>query len=184
VKYFAGISALTVVCSSAVLGQASAISPKWVGTWTLNVQKSTFGTILVPGAPVGFTVDSETLDIKQSTREIRISGETVFTDSTGSHSAYDDNSLSIDGRETVVGPISLSFRRIDDSTFDIISKINISNRNLGEVSRFSVSSDGRTLTETKTQTEREVVPEGVDKSTGAEIRTSTAVLVFSKDPEK
>ena len=183
-KYFAGVCALTVVCSFVALGQPAAVPPKWVGAWTLDVPKSTFGRILVPGAPVGFTIDSQTLNIKQSTREIRISGETVFADSTGSHSGHDDNSLSIDGRETVVGPISLSFRRIDDSTFDIVSKINISNRNLGEVSRFSVSPDGRTLTETKTQTEREVVPEGVDKTTGAVIRTSTAVLVFNKIPEK
>jgi hypothetical protein len=184
VKHFAGICALTVVCSSVVLGQTVAVPAKWVGTWALNVPKSTFGTILIPGAPVGFTVGSQTLIIKQTAREIRLSGETVFSDSNGSHSGHDDNSLSLDGRETVVGPISLSFSRIDDSTFDIVSKVNISNRNLGEVSRFSFSSDGRTLTETKTQTEREVVPEGVDKITGAVIRTSTSVLVFNKIPEK
>ncbi len=123
------------------------------------------------------------MSIKQTAQEIRLSGETVFSDSNGSHSAHDDNSLSLDGRETVVGPISLSFRRIDDSTFVIVSKARINNRNFGEVSHFSFSSDGRTLTETKTQTEREVVPEGVDKTTGAVIRTSTSVLVFSKIPE-
>jgi hypothetical protein len=52
------------------------------------------------------------------------------------------------------------------------------------VSRFSFSSDGRTLTETKTQTEREVVLEGADQTTGAVIRSSTSVLVFDKIPEK
>jgi hypothetical protein len=124
------------------------------------------------------------LSIKQTAQEIRLSGETVFSDSNGSHSAHDDNNLSLDGGETVIGPISLSFRRMDDSTFDIVSKININNRNLGEVSRFSFSSDGKTLTETKTQTEREVVPEGVDKTTGAVIKTSTSVLVFNKIHEK
>ena len=183
-KHLAGIYALTVVCSSIALGQTVAGPAKWVGTWALNLQKSTFGTILLPGAPVGFTVASQTLSIKQTAREIRITGETVFSDSTGSHSAHDDNSLSLDGKETVVGPISLSFKRIDDATFEIVSKASISNRNFGEVSRFSFSSDGRTLTETKTQTERDVVPEGVDKTTGGVIRTSTAVLVFNKIPEK
>jgi hypothetical protein len=34
------------------------------------------------------------------------------------------------------------------------------------------------------QTEREVVPDGVDKTTGAVIRISTSVLVFNKIPEK
>jgi hypothetical protein len=167
-----------------VLGQTAAVPTKWVGTWALDVPKSTFGTILIPGAPVGFTVGSQSLSIKRTAREIRLSGDTVFSDISGSHSSHDDNSLSLDGRETVVGPISLSFRRIDDSTFDIVSKISISGRDFGEVSRFSFSSDGRTLTETKTQTEREVVPEGVDKNAGAVIRTSTAVLVFNRIPEK
>ena len=80
-----------------------------MGTWSLNVPKSTFGTILLPGF-VGVKVGSQTLSIKRTAREIRISGETVFSDGNGSHSSHEDNSLSLDGRETVVGPISLSFR--------------------------------------------------------------------------
>ena len=139
---------------------------------------------LVPDAPVGFKVGSQTLSIKQTAQEIRLSGETVFSDSNGSHSAHDDTSLSLDGKEALVGPISLSFRRIDDSTFDIVSKININSRNFGEASRFSFSSDGRTLIETKTQTEREVSPEHVNNATGEVIRTSTSVLVFSKVADK
>lgn len=166
-----------------MLGQTAAVPTKWVGTWALNVQKSTFGTILLPGF-AGFKVGSQTISIKQTADEIRLSGETVFSDNNGSHSSHDDSSLSLDGRETVVGPVSLYFRRIDDFTFDIVSKVSINNRNFGEVSRFSFSSDGRTLTETKTQTEREVVLEGADQTTGAVIRSSTSVLVFDKIPEK
>ena len=80
--------------------------------------------------------------------------------------------MKLDGTVTVIGPVSLSFRRIDDFTFDIISALDIPNHNVGEVSRFVFSPDGRTLTETKTQTERKVVAEGVDKSSGALIKTS------------
>ncbi|MBZ5632491.1 MAG: hypothetical protein LAO55_05115 [Acidobacteriia bacterium] len=178
-KHFAGVCALTVY-GSLVLGQTVAVPAKWVGTWALNVKTSTFGTILIPGAPVGFTVGSQTLSIKQTAQEIRLSGETVFSDSNGSHSAHDDNSLSLDGRETVVGAISLSFRRIDDSTFDIVSKAKINNRNFGEVSRFSFSSDGGTLTETKTQTEREVVPEGVDKPRARLLKPPRLFLSLTK----
>jgi hypothetical protein len=54
---------------------------------------------------------------------------------------------------------------------------------LGEVSHFAVSSDGQTLTETKTQTEREAVPEDAEKNSGAAIRTSISVLVFRKLPD-
>ena len=51
-----------------------------------------------------------------------------------------------------------------------------------KVSHFALSSDGRTLTETKTQTERELVPDSVDKTSGAVIKTSTFVLVFNRVP--
>lgn len=137
----------------------------------------------MPRMPAGFAVLGQTLRLETSARAIRLSGDTVFRDSTGSHSAHDDSSLKLDGTETVIGPVALSFRPIDGSTFEIISKLKINGRNLGEVSRFSFSSDGRTLTEKKTQTEREFVPEGVDKTTGAVIRTSTSVLVFKRQPD-
>jgi hypothetical protein len=169
---------LTVECL--ILGQTVPPREKWIGSWSLNPKKSTFGTILFPGAPVGLTIVSQTLKIEQTAGKIRLSGDTVMSDSSKSYSGHDDSSLSLDGRETVFGPVALSFRRIDDSAFDIVSKLNYTNRNLGEVSHFAFSSDGRTLTETKTQTEREVVPEGTDKATGAVIKRSTFVLVFSR----
>jgi hypothetical protein len=137
----------------------------------------------MPGLPADLAIVSQTLRLEQIDRAIRLSGETVTSDKSGSHSSHDDNSLSLDGKETAVGPISLSFMPIDASTFEIVSSLNIKDRNLEEVSRFSFSSDGRTLIETKTQTEREPGPESADKATGAVIRTSISVLVFSKLPE-
>jgi hypothetical protein len=181
-KRWAGAWILTIAGGSALLGQTGAVPAKWIGTWELDVQKSIFGTSLFPGAPAGLKIASQTLRIEQTAREIRLSGDTVVSDSGGSHSGHDDNSLRLDGKETVIGPFSFSFKRIDDSTFDIASKLNSGDRNLGEVSHFAISSDGRTLTETKTQTEREVVPEGADKSAGAVTKTSTFVLVFNKIP--
>jgi hypothetical protein len=89
--------------------------------------------------------------------------------------------LEICGAETVIGPVSFSVKPVYDSTFEIISKLKHSDPILEEVSHFSVSSDGMKLTETKTQTEREVVPEGADKP-GAVIRSVTSVLVFGKQP--
>jgi hypothetical protein len=82
--------------------------------------------------------------------------------------------LSLDGKPTVRGPISLSFRGIDDFAFEIASQLIVTGRSLEEVSRFSISSDGRTLTETKTQTAK-----GAPENNPA-INTSTFVLVFSK----
>jgi hypothetical protein len=172
---FAAICVLAAVAGSAAFGQE-----KWVGKWALVPQKSTFGAMLLRPDEPGLTIVSQTMRIEQTAREIRLSGDSVLSDSGKSY--HDDTSLSLDGRETVMGPGSLSFRRNDDSAFDIASKLNTGNINFSEVSHFAFSPDGRTLTETKTQTLQEVVPEGAEKSTGAVIKTSTFVPVFSKAP--
>ena len=59
VKHFVGICVLALVGSSCVLGQTASVPTKWIGTWTLNIQKSTFGAILMPGVPVGLTIVSQ-----------------------------------------------------------------------------------------------------------------------------
>src|SRR5262249_27246733 len=118
--------------------------------------------------------------IEQNSTEIRLSGDTVWSDGKSYH---DDENLSLDGKEKPAGAASFSFRRIDGTTFDIIVKSKIPNRNLGEVSRFVFWSDGKTMTETKTQAEREAVPEGADPNEGRLIRASTTVLVFTRAPQ-
>ncbi len=128
-KRVAGFCILIVLGTAASFGQTATLPARWIGTWKLDIQKSTFEVSLAPGAPSGLTIVSQTLRIEQIAREIRLSGDTVLSDGTGSHSAHDDNRLSLDGKETFAGPISFSFRRIDDSTFDIISKVRIHNRN-------------------------------------------------------
>jgi hypothetical protein len=172
-----------VIISVTVIGQKADI-PKWAGTWELDVQESSFGKILFPGAPVDFTLLSQRAKLEQATDKLKMSADIVYSDAKGPHKVHEESSLSLDGRETVIGPGSLSFRRIDDSTFDIISRLNTKNTNLGEVSHFAVSSDGQTLTETKQQTEREAVPEGAEKNSGAVIRTSISVLAFRKLPDQ
>lgn len=168
---FAGVCVLAVIISVAVLGQKADI-PKWAGTWELDVQESSFGKILFPGAPADFTLLSQRAKLEQATDKLKMSADIVYSDTNGPHKVHEESSPSLDGQETVIGPGSLSFRRIDDSTFDIISRLNTKNTNVGEVSHFAVSSDGQTPTETKKQTEREAVPEGAEKNSGAVVRTS------------
>jgi len=153
---------LALACGWVAFGQTD-VPAKWTGTWVLNVPKSTFGQILFPGAPDGFRVLSQTVRISGTAREIRLSGDTVFSDRDGSHTGHDDGLLRLDGTETTLGPGSFSLRRIDDSKFEVVSKMG----GIREVSEFKFSSDGQTLTETKTQT-------APDK------KTSISVLVFAK----
>jgi len=164
-----------------LLGQSGAVPSRWIGTWRLNTQKSTFGAILAPGAPAGLMVLSQTLRIEMTRQTIRLSGETVVSDGEGSHSGQDDNVLKLDGQPTIAGPVSLSFRRIDDLAFEIVSKLNIGEQSFREVSRFSFSSDGKTLTEKKTQAGG-AAPGGKDPDESNVIRSSSSVLVFDKMP--
>jgi hypothetical protein len=100
-------------------------------------------------------------------------------------SLHEESDVNLDGTETFVPPVArISFRRISDSTFDLIIKMN--NKDIGNhigENRFVFSADGRTLTETKTHTEREVVAEGSDQTKGTVVRTSTTILVFHKTLE-
>src|SRR5262249_5356605 len=106
------------------------------------------------GTPPGFKITGQNLRIEQTSQEIKLSGETFYSDNQGAHSSQENTALSLDGKPTVIGPISLSFRGVDESTFEILSQWKTPGRDLEELSRFSVSADGRTLTETKTQKDK------------------------------
>jgi hypothetical protein len=177
-KQFFSIALCATIGGVALLGQAATAPQKMSGQWALDVEKSTFGTPLAPGMPAGFKITGQTLKIDPTEREIRLSGDTLYSDSRGPHSAHDNNTLSLDGKATVLGPISLSFRAVDDSAFEILSQLKAPGRNIEEVSRFSISSDGKTLTETKTQTEKG------NPDDKAAIKSSVTVLVFRRLPEQ
>lgn len=172
-------SVLVFVSALAAFSQAATVPAKWIGTWTLDLKKSTLAPIWGPGLPEGVTPVSQTLKIEETSGQIKLSGDTVLT---GLQPVHDETSLNLDGKQTVIGyGESVSFRKIDDSTFDIIAKVNSKDtgNHVGE-NRFVFSPDGKTLTETKTHTEREVVPDGADQTKSPLIKTSTSVLVFSK----
>ncbi len=69
--------------------------------------------------------------------DIRLSGAIPFCQTaTVPGSAHDDNRLKLDGTATVIGPVSLSFRRINELAFDVVGALDIPDHNLGEVRRF------------------------------------------------
>lgn len=182
-RSFTLVCLFTIAISFTALGQVGTAPTNWTGTWKLNVRKSAFGAILVPGTPADFRILAQTLRIEQAANEIRLSGDTTFSAGGGSDTRHEDIPLRLDGTPTNVGPVALSFRRVDNYAFEIISTINVPNTYVGEVSRYVFSSDGSTLTATKIQTERAPVPVGTDQSKGAVIRTSKFILVYDKLPE-
>lgn len=189
-KRVAGICALAMVMSCAALaqtrqgGQTGRVPARWTGTWKLNVQQSTFGTILVPGMPADLKITAQMLTVEHTGNQLKLSSDEVFSVGGQFQTGHEDTLLNLDGTQSHTGPVSLSFRRIDDSTFEISSIIDIPNSNVGQVSRYVVSPDGTKLTATKIQTQRAPVPVGTDKSKGAVIKTSKFILVYDKVPEQ
>lgn len=181
-RWFIRICLLAIAISFAAFAQ-STVPANWTGTWQLNVKESTFGVVLVPGVPADFKILSQTLRIERAADGIRLGGDSTVFVGGETQTERGDNTLRLDGAATNVGAMSLSFRRIDESTFEIVSAIDVPNTNVGEVSRYVFSADGKKLTATKVQTERAPVPAGTDKSKGAVIRTSKFILIYDKLPE-
>jgi len=161
--------------SGTTLRAQDAVPSSWLGTWILDVPRSTIGRPLA--APSGLTIIGQTLSLDQTAQQLRLSGETNYSDASGTHSARETNALNLDGTPSVVGPISFVFKRIDGSTFEINSELLVANRRLSETSHFVIAADGQTLTETKTQIERSA---DSNSNADATTRTSTSVLVFHK----
>jgi hypothetical protein len=172
------LGGVSLMCGTTLRAQ-DAVPSSWLGTWMLDVPRSTIGRPLMPGTPSGLTIIGQTLALDQTAQQLRLSGETNYSDARGTHSARETTRLNLDGTPTFVGPISLVFKRIDGSTFEINSELMLVNRRLSETSHFVIAADGQTLTETKTQIERSADSNG---ETEATTRTSTSVLVFHKRP--
>jgi hypothetical protein len=156
------------------------VPAKWIGTWVLSLPESKLGQLWGPGVPEGgLTFTGQTLKLASNAGRLKVTGDTVTAEF---GSLHEESDVNLDGTETVIPPgARISFRRIDDAAFDLIVKMNSKDigNHVGE-NHFVFSADGRTLTETKAHTEREVAPEGTDPTKGAVIRTSTTVLVFHK----
>ena len=183
-RLLARICICVVALSFLTLGQVTTVPDSWTGTWKLNVDESTFGTVLVPYAPANLKILSQTLRIERAANGIRITGDTVLNAGGESQTSHDDSTLRLDGTPTNLGPVSLSFQRIDNFAFEVTSSIDVPGTNVGEVSRYVFASEGSRLTATKIQTQRAPVPAGMDKSEGEVIRASKFILVYDRVPEQ
>jgi hypothetical protein len=149
------LAIFAILCGSFAFGQTATLPTSWNGTWVLSPQDSS--------TPHGLTVIGGSLDIASAAGRIKITGRIVTS---GRESLQQELDLGLDGSGRRV-----SFKRIDDTSFDIIVSVN--NKQLGnhfEESHFILSPNGDVLTETIRD---------VNQETGAVINTSS-ILVFYK----
>jgi hypothetical protein len=145
------LAIFAILCGSFAFGQIATLPTSWNGTWVLSPQDSY--------TPYGVTVTGRSLDIASG--RIKITSHIVTSEHASLQQEFD---LSLDGS----GPRP-SFKRIDDTSFDVILSLN--NKKFGkhiEESHFVLSTDGDVLTETIGE---------VDPDTGALLNTSS-ILVF------
>jgi hypothetical protein len=138
---------------------------------------------LGPVAPESLTIKGQTFEITAANNGVKVIGDTVTAELGALHEVFD---LNLNTGEIAAPPVpglSIKFKRIDDMAFDIVLSVNSTDfGNHVGVNHFVFSADGKTLTETKTHTQRELTPPGEDQSEGAVIKTATSILVFHRPP--
>jgi hypothetical protein len=179
-KLLFGLLVVLLTDTTPTRGQISRPVEHWTGTWILDVGRTTFGTILFPGTPRDLEIIGQELQIEMAESKIRLSGHTTVQIAGKTLTSKDDTSLRLDGTETKVGPAVLVLRPIDAYTFEIVSTLKQSEREYRQVSRFVFSRDGRSLTETKLQTERALAAGATAESGDQILRSSTSTLLFSR----
>ncbi|MBP6823686.1 MAG: hypothetical protein KA368_19205 [Acidobacteria bacterium] len=159
-----------VICLAGA--QTDIVPNTWLGVWKLNAAKSSFDERAL------VTITDQTLMLSATQKELTVTGDTTLPDG---RRLAETSRVQLNGKETVVATdIVASFKRIDDRGFEItVTAHTPVGKGIG-VNHFVFSPDGKTLTETKTQTLKAAVSEGSDPEKAAVIRTSKSVLVFEK----
>jgi hypothetical protein len=115
------------------------VPPAWLGTWTLNVGKSTY----VPGPPPyrrgTFAVRAQGDEVTVVYDLVRPRGGVTHMEWTG---RFDGRDYPVQGVEAVV---TNAYVRLDDRTYDIVVKLD---GRVTATSRVVLSADGRTMTTT------------------------------------
>lgn len=144
----------------------------WLGVWKFNSAKSSVDEHSL------VMIRDQTLTIGATKTELTVTGDTTLLDG---RRLAETSSVQLNGKDTVVTTdIVASFKRTDDGGFEItVTARTPAGKGIG-VNHFVFSPDGKTLTETKTQTLKATVPEGNDPEKAPVIRTSRSILVFEK----
>jgi hypothetical protein len=124
------------------------------------------------------TITDQTLTLSANQTELIVTGDTTLQD--GRHVA-ETSRVRLDGKETVIATgINASFKRTDETSFEITITANTAAGKGVGVNQFAFSPDGKILTETKTQTLKAAIPEGSDPEKAPVLKTTRSVLIFEK----
>jgi hypothetical protein len=139
--------AVVVVMLAAVLVVGSIArtqsSDPWIGTWKVNLEKSTYSPGPKPTAAATVKIEPSGGGIKTTIDGTNPEGQPTHTESVG---GFDGKDNPVTGTPA---PMTNALKRVDDRTFEVMGKID---GKPAVTTRVTVSADGKTMSATQTGT--------------------------------
>lgn len=118
-------------------------SDPWVGTWKINLEKSTFSPGPKPTSAATVKIEPSAGGIKTTIDGTNPEGQPTHTETVA---GFDGKDNPVTGAPA---PMTNALKRIDDRTFEVIGKID---GKPAVTTRVAVAADGKTMTATQTGT--------------------------------
>jgi len=130
---------LAVALAAVVLPQPAAgqVYEPWLGTWILNIEKSTYSPGPPPYRRSMFVIEPWKDGVRVTYEMVRPRGGVIHLEWDG---RFDGREYPVQGLEEHV---TYAYTRIDDRTYDIIARMD---GRVAASSRTALSADGRTIT--------------------------------------
>jgi hypothetical protein len=118
-------------------------SDPWIGTWKVNLEKSTYSPGPKPTAAATVKIEPAAGGIKTTIDGMNPEGQPTHTESVA---GFDGKDNPVTGAPV---PMTNALKRIDDRTFEVMGKVD---GKPAVTTRVAVSADGKTITATQTGT--------------------------------
>src|SRR5215831_4093003 len=184
---FASESTAAVLQSKAVVSRPQTVTTpnmdKWIGTWILNPQKSTYGSEKAPGP----AAPKQILKIRIEDGILDLYSRMEMAD--GTDVADETHLVDLNGKPHVTEfdgfkPATETFRQIDKNTFEIALKarptevLDVPDGELTVKVRFTMSADGNTISEIKQYDYKEFAAAGKKTNGSGSNPAEGSKLVF------
>jgi hypothetical protein len=112
-----------ILAAGSYLFSQVTVPERWIGKWILSPQESKIGALWALGAEP-LTIVGQTLEITTTADRMKVAGDTLTTEHGSIHNQSEVNLNNGQIAIPAVPGLSMRFKRIDDSTFDIVVGMN------------------------------------------------------------
>jgi len=145
-QFFAVVASTAALVLMTAVSHAQSSDP-WIGTWKVNLEKSTYSPGPMPTVAAVVKMESVPNGLKTTIDGVNPQGEKTHTEAVAN---FDGKDYPVKGAPDPIATSSL--KRIDKRTFENQSKVG---GKATVTTRVAISADGKTLTATQTGTNAE-----------------------------